>query len=99
MAAFGDNDLAVFFGDFGVPVIWGGTTATGTLDTPSDGINFGGGPSSLERQQYNLNMPAKAFSRLLKNGDALQVDGSSYKIKGRQLSLDGSIVTYALEVA
>jgi hypothetical protein len=95
--AFGDSDLGVFFADMGIPVSFGGVTVLGNFDQPAMGINFGGGPSSVERQQFAVTVPLGSFSRLLRSGDTVTVDGATYKVKGRELSLDGSIVAYSLE--
>ena len=93
----GDNDLAVFFADFGVAVTFGGVTAMGNRDAPLMPLNFGGGPSSIASQRFAVTLPANAFNRLLRNGDALQVDGVAYAVKAPALSEDGRIATYDLE--
>ena len=97
--AFGDSDLGVFFGDFGVPVTFGGTTVLGNLDTPLDSVNFGGGPSGIGRQQFSITVPANSFPRTLRNGDKLTVASVPYVVKARMLSIDGSIATYDLDLA
>ena len=95
--AFGDEDLGVFFSDFGESVTFGNVTVKGNFDRPAADIDFGGGPSTIERQKYAITVPANAFSRLLYSGDSVTIAGAAYKVKGRELSLDGSVATYGLE--
>ena len=58
--AFGDQDLPVFFADFGVPVAWNGGTLSGVIDVYSDVFHHGDGPGSFEKVEYILHIPQPA---------------------------------------
>lgn len=95
--AFGDSDLGVFTGDFGVSVVFNGVTVKGIFENPVK--------SSLEDQGFggiNLNRPAvrlpyNAFSPMPQTTSAITVNGVNYTIADEASDDDGAFVTYPLK--
>lgn len=96
--AFGDGDLGVFFSDFGDTVVFGGVTAQGTLDTPSELFGHEG-PAAIEEQQMQLLLPSNAFNPFPLSQQAIQVNGQSYTVRDRQFLDDGRLCRLTLKEA
>ena len=70
---FGDSDLTAIFADFGVPVIWNGTTVTGIIDVYTDVFQHGSGPGGFETTEYLLRIPRPALSAVPKPLDTITI--------------------------
>jgi len=95
----GAADIAVFFADFAVPVVFGGVTAQGILDAPiQTGLadqTFGG----LEIAKPEVRLPFNAFSPMPVQRQAITVNGVSYTVSDPTAESDGLVVCYRLKAA
>lgn len=98
MARFGDDDLAVFFGD-GVPVTFAGNTVTGLFDEPSQDQMLGGHVGGVDAVQRVLLLPFNAFNPLPEPKQAITVDGANFTIFSKRPLDDGRIVQFELKSA
>lgn len=94
----GASDLGMFFGDFGVPVVFNGVSAMGNLDTPSEMFAHDG-PAGMEEDQVRLLLAANAFNPFPLPRQAITVNGQSYTVRDRQFLDDGSLCQLTLKVA
>ena len=82
------EDLSVFLDldGFGVPVIAGAVSGVGILDVNSDLI-LGGDINTID---YLLTVPTATFGSL-RYGDAITVDGQSYKVETESMRFDDGV--------
>lgn len=94
--AFGDSDLGIFFGTTGDQVVFGSQSTRGNLDEAgSDGDVIG---LQVEDCTHVLEIGRGALSPVPKSGDALTVDGRSFKVRKQTPVDDGGIVRLWLKV-
>ena len=91
MALSDDNSVFVG-GEFGVTCTSGSTTAKGILSEPSEFLLDGMVVSS----EYTLTAKANDFGNLIAN-DSIIVDSVAYTVRDVRFSLDGDIVTIAIQ--
>jgi hypothetical protein len=95
--AFGDSDLAVFTADFGVTVEFGGSSANGIFDQPTDtklaDMGFGG----LEVTAPAVRLPYTAFTPMPTEGDTVTVNGTDYVVAEKHADVDGAFIRYCLK--
>jgi len=86
-----NEDLTIFFQDFGVSCTAGAVTALGILDMPGQ-VLAGGMVLSTD---YTLTCKAADFGGLL-YGDGITVDGVSYQVRETRKLDDGAFVEIGL---
>jgi len=99
MARFGDSDLAIFFTDQGVAVVFGGATAKGLLDEPEELDKMGMQASGVVGVKKILSIPFNAFTPMPEPKQAITVDGGSYTVVTKTAPGDGRIFEYGLKLA
>lgn len=94
---FGDNDLGVFFGDFGVPVQFGGATVAGILDQPEKITLADRGFGGFDTTVPTLKLPYNAFSPMPTELDSITINGQNYSITEQTAESDGAVIVYSLK--
>lgn len=95
--AFGDNDLGVFFGDFGVPVQFGGQTVNGILDEPQ-AVHLGDqGWGGISAVAPTLRLPSNAFTPMPEEMDMIVVNWRNYEVTEVTGDGDGAISVFHLK--
>ena len=97
---FGDSDLSVFFdpGTFGVPVVFGGSTAYGILDQAQVIHLADAGFGGFNTLVPTLQLPYNAFNPMPNTRDLLTVNEQNYTVTERTSASDGAILTYSLKI-
>lgn len=91
----GDSDIGIFFGEFGVPVVYGPQSTTGLLDTPSASQSFGG--SVMEKGEAAVKIATTALNPMPKTRDTITVAGLTYAVQERTVLDDGAITELKLK--
>lgn len=94
---FGDADLPTFFADFGVAVIFGGSTVKGNLDQPLQVKLADQGFGGVEVGFPGVHLPYNAFSPMPTTGDTVSVDGTDYTVGEITAEGDGAVVCLELK--
>lgn len=94
---FGDNDLGVFFGDFGVTVQFGGSSAQGILDQPEMIKLADRGFGGFNTVVPTIRLPYNAFSPMPEETDTLVVNGQNYTVTEQTAESDGGVIVYSLK--
>lgn len=105
----GDSDLAAIFttNEFGVPILFGGSQATGVVDEYTDVFMHGGGPGGFESGLIVLRLPWNAFNPMPKSKDTITISASpnlpagvaagDYTVKALPKNRDASMVELHLK--
>lgn len=94
---FGDSDLGVFTGDFGVAVTFNGVTANGILDQPVKTALADQGFGGINTSRPTIRLPYTAFSPMPQPGDSITVDSVLFTIADEDSDSDGAFVSYPLK--
>lgn len=95
--AFGDDDLAVFAADFGVPVQFNGVTVNGIFDRPYKTALADEGFGGINTGRPMIRLPYNAFPVMPGPGDTLQIDATTYTVADEESDSDGAFVWLPLK--
>jgi hypothetical protein len=98
--AFGDEDVASLYEDFGVEVVAGDERGNAHLDIEGDLNNLEGQfKQGFIQEEITINFPATVLTKM-KQGDLITVDGTKYTVRSpiRKLG-DGAVKVAELKKA
>jgi hypothetical protein len=90
--AFGDEDLATFFGDFGVDLVFNGVTVKAIDSTYDQRDSLASGYVDVVDRVTLLEIPFNSFSPMPKRGDTIIADSAAMKVRDTLAVGDGRVV-------
>ena len=96
---FGDNDLGVFFADFGkaTPVVFGGVSVPGIFNQPQKIMLADRGFGGFDATVPTVSLPYNAFKPMPVETDTINVAGHNYTITEQTAESDGAVIIYSLK--